>query len=210
MNEKNILIVFVKNPVLGKVKQRLAEKTGDYNALKIYESLLKKTLEATSGLNVAKTVFYSDFIPENDMWLNAGFQQFLQHGTDIGIRMENAFLQSFENNYQNVVLVGSDIYNLKKGIVFHAFELLKKNNFVIGPAYDGGYYLIGKNKMHPPLFYNKKWSTNSVFKNTIADIQKSGLKYKLLPVLNDIDTFEDLMQFEELTSLISFESANVN
>lgn len=210
MNERKLLIVFVKNPVLGQVKKRLAEKIGDDNSLKVYEHLLEHTFDVSSKVNASKAVFYSEFIPESDYWSMNGFEQYLQKGSDLGLRMENAFIKGFQNGYKYIVLVGSDIINLSTGIINKAFRFLFNNNSIIGPAQDGGYYLIGLSEINKDIFRNKKWSTNTVFKNTIADFQDSELDYKLLPVLNDIDSIEDLKNFEELVDLISFNEVLAN
>ncbi|MFC2086189.1 TIGR04282 family arsenosugar biosynthesis glycosyltransferase [Bacteroidota bacterium] len=210
MNERKLLIVFIKNPVLGQVKQQLAEKIGDENALKVYENLLEHTFKVTTKVEALKAVYYSDFIPGSDFWSVEGFEQYLQKGLDFGVRMENAFIEGFQKGYERIVLVGSDIINLRTGIINKAFRYLSHNHSVIGPAQDGGYYLIGLSEINEDIFRNKKWSTNTIFKDTIADFQDAELDYKLLPVLNDIDTVEDLKKSEELVNLISLDEVLAN
>ena len=186
------LKIFIKNTQLGKVKTRLAASIGDDEALKVYKKLLNYTRIMTSKVDSQKEVWYSNFIQEKDDWNTLFCAKKIQKGEDLGIRMKNAFGDSFEmNKDEKVILIGSDCAELTSEIIEKAFEELEKHDVVIGPAKDGGYYLIGMNSYYPKLFTNIEWSTSSVFKKTMSTIQENELSYFLLKELNDVDTIED-------------------
>lgn len=191
MNQ-NHLIVLAKNPVLGKVKTRLAATIGKEKAIKIYQELLRYTCDICSKVNGEKTVFYSDFIPKKDIWTAACFNQSLQKGTNLGERMQKAFATIFEKGTNKVVIIGTDCMEINTEIINEAFEKLTHHDIVLGPALDGGYYLLGMNKRHDTLFENINWSTETVLKETVSAIENQDLSFTFLPVLNDIDEEKDL------------------
>jgi rSAM/selenodomain-associated transferase 1 len=201
MNSENLIIVFIKNPVLGKVKTRLAKSIGDEQALHVYTLLLDHTNKIVKRVNAEKAVFYSDFVDENDVWRRDCFIQLIQKGQDIGERMSNAFLKTFKMAYKNVVLIGSDCFELDASILNEAFHLLKENEVVLGPAKDGGYYLIGMRNYYKQLFENKQWSTENVLLDTLLDLSKLNISYKLLPTLSDIDEEKDLVNYKNILEL---------
>ena len=189
---KQLLIVFIKNPILGKVKTRLAASLGDQKALRVYKKLLDHTLRITGNLEYDKIVYYSDFVPEQDEWLSAGFKQGLQIGQDLGQKMENAFEEGFRTGYSRILIIGSDCFELTSYHISKAFDNLENSNVVLGPATDGGYYLLGITELFENVFENKKWSTDSVLRDTIKNLTDSNIKFNLLEQLNDIDTESDL------------------
>jgi rSAM/selenodomain-associated transferase 1 len=193
---KNLTIVFVRNPELGKVKTRLSKTIGDKYALKIYILLLKHTESVLHKVSSDKVVYYSEEIQEDDLWNESLYQKKLQNGSDLGERMEHAFETAFKDGYQNVVIVGSDLFDLKPTHIENAFKVLENHDLVIGPSLDGGYYLLGMKTLHSAVFKNKQWGTDSVLKTTLKDLQQENVK--LLEALNDIDTFEDLKDQPEL------------
>ena len=197
---KNIIIVFVRNPKLGKVKTRLSKTIGNEDALKVYKILLKHTESVLGTASSDKVVYYSEEIQKNDLWNASIYQKKLQKGTDLGARMLMAFETAFEDSYENVVIVGSDLFELKPIHLKKAFEALENHEVVLGPSLDGGYYLLGMTKLHPTLFKNKQWGTDSVLESTLKDLKKHNVK--LLEALNDIDTFEDLQNQRELLKKI--------
>ncbi|MDB4094435.1 TIGR04282 family arsenosugar biosynthesis glycosyltransferase [Flavobacteriaceae bacterium] len=197
---KNIIIVFVRNPELGKVKTRLSKTIGNEDALKVYKILLKHTESVLGTASSDKVVYYSEEIQKNDLWNASIYQKKLQKGTDLGARMLMAFETAFEDSYENVVIVGSDLFELKPIHLKKAFEALENHEVVLGPSLDGGYYLLGMTKLHPTLFKNKQWGTDSVLESTLKDLKKHNVK--LLEALNDIDTFEDLQNQPELLKKI--------
>ena len=190
MNPKKLLIIFTRNPELGKVKTRLSKSLGDIVALDIYQFLLDKTKEATQNISADKVVYYSEKIAENDLWNSSLYKKEVQFGDDLGAKMEYAFQTAFENNYEKVLLIGSDLYDLEPSHINEAFEKLKNKDVVIGPALDGGYYLVGLKKNYPEIFKNKRWGTSSVRKDTLKNLEKVDVH--LLPILNDVDVVEDI------------------
>jgi uncharacterized protein len=191
---KNLVLVFTRNPELGKVKTRLAASIGNENALEIYNYLLNHTKNVLQQVNATKYVFYSEKINKNDIWNNQLFEKKLQKGNDLGEKMKNAFEVGFLSGFEKIAIVGSDLFDLEALDIETAFETLENNDVVIGPAKDGGYYLLGLKYMISNLFENKNWSTETVFDETVYDIK--NLKYHLLETKNDIDIIDDIKEIE--------------
>lgn len=193
--DKKLLLIFTRNPELGKVKTRLAATIGDSVALEIYKDLIQQTVNASKDLKYDKEVHYAEELKNNDAWDNEIFIKKSQSGLDLGSRMENAFKQGFQNSYEQIIIIGSDLPEISEQILTDAFSALNKHDFVIGPASDGGYYLLGMKSLHPEIFKNKVWSTDSVFKDTLENIKTESVK--ILETRNDIDTYKDLAEFEK-------------
>ncbi|MBB1286018.1 TIGR04282 family arsenosugar biosynthesis glycosyltransferase [Flavisolibacter sp. BT320] len=188
---KEALLIFAKNLVPGKVKTRLAATIGNDRAFAVYKQLLHHTAAVTRRLPVDKLVFYSDFIEEADCWKGA-FQKHLQNGASLGERMENAFVVAFNKGYEKVVIIGTDIPALDEEIIRAAFDALNQIDVVIGPANDGGYFLLGMKTNHPGLFHNIEWSTSAVYSATVSKIKERELTYHCLPTFTDVDEEKDL------------------
>lgn len=197
---KNLIIIFTRNPELGKVKTRLAASIGNENTLEIYNYLLNHTKNVVLNVKADRFVFYTETINKNDIWDNNLFEKKLQNGNDLGEKMKNAFEEGFSAGYKKVVIVGSDLFDLEASDIETAFTALENNQVVIGPAEDGGYYLLGLTKMINSVFENKKWSTETVFQDTINDIKH--LKNSLLQTKNDIDTIDDIREIEVFQKFI--------
>lgn len=197
---KNLLLIFTRNPELGKTKTRLAKTIGNEKALEIYKLLLQKTKEVTKDLICDKAVYYSVKVRENDIWDENIYQKHQQLGEDLGIRMETAFNNGFDKGYEKVMIVGSDLFDLTAENINKAFEKLNSNDVVIGPAEDGGYYLLGMKKTHSAVFRNKEWGTSSVRKDTLNDLKNNTVC--LLDQLNDIDVYDDLKKHDILLNSI--------
>jgi rSAM/selenodomain-associated transferase 1 len=190
LKSKNLLLIFTRNPELGKAKTRLAKTVGDETALEIYTFLLEKTCNVSAKVTADKAVYYSVKVRYNDIWDENRYQKHQQVGEDLGIRMLHAFKNGFDAGYQKVLIIGSDLYDLTSEIIESAFVELDTNDVVIGPAEDGGYYLLGMNSLHTAIFKNKDWGTSSVKKDTLADLKDK--KVHLLKELNEVDVFEDI------------------
>jgi rSAM/selenodomain-associated transferase 1 len=199
---RKLLLIFIKNPVLGKVKTRIASTLGDAKALDVYLQLLNHTLLVTKEVDADKAVFYTDFVDREDMWPDELYQKQLQQGQDLGERMQGAFEWAFEQQYEQVVIIGSDCPQLTRDIIEQAFAQLNTTKVVLGPAADGGYYLLGMTTLVPRLFSNKKWSTATVLSDTLADLQTLQLSYSTLPTLHDVDHAEDLDLLQSPTTNI--------
>ena len=189
---KEGLIVFIRNPVLGKVKTRLAKTLGDERAFAIYQQLLAYTHQLTSKINGDKFLYYSDEVEQNDIWSNELFTKKVQQGGDLGERMGNAFIELFKAGYQKLIIIGSDCIELEGAMIEQAFKLLSDHKVVIGPSLDGGYYLMGMNEYIPALFTNKQWGTATVFKDSLYNLQAANINVAQLTILNDIDEEADL------------------
>lgn len=190
---KNLIITFTRNPELGKVKSRLAKSIGEASALEVYKFLLEHTKEVLSKLDCDRAVYYSVKIRENDIWDSEVFSKHQQFGDDLGERMKNAFENGFKKGYEKIIIVGSDLYDLNTEIINQAFKQLDTNDNVIGPAEDGGYYLLGMKTLNPSVFDIENWGTETVYKQTISKLTSS---LYVLETLNDIDYVEDLKPYD--------------
>lgn len=193
--EKKLVLVFTRNPELGKVKTRLAVTIGEKNALKVYVHLLDHTKQCIAQVNAFRRVLYSNEIVLNDIWDTATFEKDIQQGTDLGLRMKNAFEKGFKNGYDKIVIVGSDLATLESKDIEDAFKLLDENEVVIGPAEDGGYYLLGLKTIPNGIFENKNWGTNTVLSDTLTNL--SNINTAFLRMQNDIDTIDDIKYIPE-------------
>ncbi len=204
-----ILIVFVKNPISGKVKTRISATVGDERAVEVYLELLAHTksviikwLEKTE-IKVQKqaVIYYDDYINEEDLWSEPCFLKKLQvPSSDLGVRMKAAFEEELKTENSRVVIIGSDCLELRIEHLEKAFEALGKNEIVIGPADDGGYYLLGMKQLHRFLFENKPWSQPTLLAETIGELKQiessksTRLNHHLLETLSDVDTWEDYLR----------------
>lgn len=189
MNEE-ALILFVKNPTFGKVKTRLAATVGAPMALRIYKALLLRLRQTAEKLPLRRYAWFSHEQEPTDEWPSHLYIPRIQKGSDIGQRMHHAFQEVLAEN-RRAVLVGSDIPGLTASLLTTAFQELKKNDLVLGPAKDGGYYLIGLNSPCEALFEGITWSSSLVLEQTLQKATKLGMSYALLPTLSDVDNEED-------------------
>lgn len=196
------LLIFQKNAVLGKVKTRLGASIGDQKALEIYRWLTDYTHQQVKGLKVDKFLFYSDFIPTQPDHDLDGYHFEVQSGENLGERMSNAFAFLFAKGYKSVVIIGTDCPYLKTEDLNKAFMHLSNTDLIIGPAKDGGYYLIGMRQFFPEIFKNITWSTARVLEQTLNQADSFGIDYEFLKILSDIDTLEDWQQFQSSTKTI--------
>ncbi|MCI4669359.1 MAG: TIGR04282 family arsenosugar biosynthesis glycosyltransferase [Bacteroidia bacterium] len=188
----NLLLIFVKHPVAGKAKTRLAATLGHEKALEIYKKLLAHTLKISQKVKASKETWYGNQMPENDLWSEAAFARFQQFGEELGDRMLNAFQMGFSKGYKKIIIIGSDNALLTEAHISTAFHSLEDHDVVIGPAKDGGYYLLGMKQAHDTIFHNKVWSTETVFSDTVEDVKTLNLKLKVLEELSDVDVEADL------------------
>lgn len=194
---KNALIIFVRHPEKGKVKTRIAATLGEDKALEIYIELLKHTAEISADVIADKFVFYTNEIPGDDVWSRPGFIKKLQCDHDLGMKMKSAFTEVLSQGYSKAIIIGSDCFELSAEIIEASFNMLDEKEVVIGPANDGGYYLLGMNVLHPFLFENKAWSTEQVFQQTADDLSERNISFAALDTLTDIDTAEDWKNYNQ-------------
>jgi uncharacterized protein len=193
-NDGDALIVFAKNPVPGKVKTRIANSLGPEQAYQIYQQLLDTIRTTCLEVKAARYVFYSDYVDTADEWPSPPFNKGVQSGPDIGARMNHA-LGDVLRRHSRAVLVGSDVPDIKAHHLSKAFHLLEKVPVVIGPAADGGYYLIGLTQPRPELFQHINWSTSTVLDETLHRCSELSIPYRLLETLHDIDTADDWFSY---------------
>jgi uncharacterized protein len=194
----NAIIIFVKNPVPGKVKTRLAAAIGNDKALRIYLELTAHTLYAAENVMADKYLYFSDEIDNSICKNMLSFRKAVQSGAELGERMKNAFKDLFAASYQKVIVIGTDCPGINAVVLQSALNDLSDADVVIGPASDGGYYLIGMKQLHTQLFDNVEWSTSSVLHTTVNRCIHTNLRYKLLSELNDIDEEKDLVHYYRL------------
>lgn len=199
-------MIFSRPAVLGMVKTRLAADVGDEAALNIYNFLLGHTVSVTRDLDVVKQVHYSEEIVLNDIWDNDIYNKKLQRGEGLGERMQYAFEDGFRNGYENIIIIGSDLLDLCREDLEKAFSLLQDNDFVIGPAEDGGYYLLGMKRVFPQIFQHKKWGTSSVFQETVKDLREEDVAY--LEYRNDVDVYGDIKGKKEFQQFLKVNNDN--
>jgi rSAM/selenodomain-associated transferase 1 len=184
--QERALIIFIKNKEKGKVKTRLAATVGNDEALNIYEQLLELTKDVTKKTSTTRYVYYSSHIEMIDEGETDYFNKKTQRGADLGARMNNAF-EDILQQHKYAVIIGSDCAALTTQIIESAFESLTSHDLVIGPALDGGYYLLGMKKLHNKLFQDIVWSTETVLQDTLLQAQKTNLSVHQLQTLSDID-----------------------
>ena len=170
---------------------------GDAAALRIYRLLLEKTRSAALRCGAEKWLWYSEHIEDGDEWPAGEFLKKVQTGRDLGERMEAAFSEAFAAGASKVVIIGSDCPELDAEMLEAAFDALDRNDFVLGPTPDGGYYLLGMKHTDDSVFRGIAWSTDAVRNATLQKIAAAGKTCALLPDLPDIDTEEDWRAYEQ-------------
>lgn len=200
---KNLLIVFVKYPLPGMVKTRLARDVGNEQAACLYKNTAELVLARAAPPclqgEYATAIFFSPAEHEVPVrqWLPRHDLYFPQQGVGLGERMLNAFRKGFSDGYTHISIIGSDCPDVSGEIITRSFALLDTRDAVIGPACDGGYYLLGLRQAAPGLFTAVDWGTGKVLGQTIDRMRTLKLSCALLPELRDIDRMEDLQYYRE-------------
>lgn len=189
---KEVLSIFVKNLIPGTVKTRLAKDLGIDVAIEIYKELVRITAEATKTLKIDKFVYYSEYIESNDQFDDAKYQKHIQEGKDLGQRMQNCFYDAFELSFDKIILIGSDTPDITDQIISQGFAELDKHDIIIGPAQDGGFYLIGMKEPHENLLNKRTYGHEQVLNELLNEIENRNLSVFKLPTLIDIDVKDDL------------------
>ncbi len=202
--DNSCVILFAKAPEKGFVKTRLARTLGEDTTLRLYQCFVSDVMKM---LKTEAYDFRTCFCPRHSEtmmknWLGKAHPLFPQRGKDIGERMANAFYDTFADGIRHALLIGTDIPDLPGKIIHEAFEQLENNDAVIGPAEDGGYYLIGFNAdtFLPDIFQDMPWGTGDVFEKTLGVFRKNQRRVHALPTWRDIDTYEDLLVFVQANS----------
>jgi rSAM/selenodomain-associated transferase 1 len=187
---KSALIVFVKNPVAGKVKTRLAASIGAEKALEVYLQLSQRIYHSVQHVDADCFVYYAENEPQTDLW--DGFEKRVQVQGTLGDRMKAAIGEVLKEGYSEVILMGSDIYGLTSDVITDGLEKLLNADVVLGPAEDGGYYLIGMSRLISAPFSLADWSQSEVLRETLNLLKAEGMEVSLLETLRDIDYESDL------------------
>ncbi|HWP93416.1 MAG TPA: TIGR04282 family arsenosugar biosynthesis glycosyltransferase [Thermodesulfobacteriota bacterium] len=188
------LLIFVKYPEPGRVKTRLAEDLGHEKAAEIYASMAESVIHNLSESEEYKTIIFfdpPDRKREMENWLGKRYRLLAQEGNSLGERMANALEKTFSLGAEKAVIIGTDCLEITEEIISRAFQSLDEMDLVLGPAEDGGYYLLGMKESIPEIFDDITWSTSQVLGQTINKIKTMGLKFSLLKTLRDIDTISD-------------------
>jgi rSAM/selenodomain-associated transferase 1 len=194
------IIIFTKLPVEGKVKTRLAKSMGNKFAVSFYKVCAEHTFKELGKLKETGSELFLFCPEENEIeqvmqWAGNNFNYNFQQGNDLGLKMYNAFNTVFKRGYKKVIIIGTDAPDVSMKIMQSAISVLNDHSVVIGPANDGGYYLLGFKSKLIDLFSGIEWSTNSVFDNTIEKLNNAKVNYFVLDELIDIDTLEDLQNW---------------
>jgi uncharacterized protein len=189
----NCLIIFTRYPEPGKTKTRLIPALGENGAAQLHRRMAEHTLEQARSLTCAIEIWYVGGTKElMQDWLGTDLCYREQPTGDLGDRMCGAFRSAFEQGYQSVMIIGTDCPGITTAILAQGFAELQNLVVAIGPAIDGGYYLIGLQRLVPELFQGITWSTSTVFSETVAIADKLQLPTYSLPSLSDIDLPNDL------------------
>ena len=191
-----MLIIFVKAPRPGAVKTRLAKSLGEQAACDAYQKLAEILFNRVAELpNVVLRFTPDNAAAEIKPWLRNNWLMRPQGQGSLGERLQAAFAEAFSQGAQRVVIIGSDCPSVTAQDVKAAWSALARNDVVIGPARDGGYWLLGLNQSQPRLFDNIPWSTATVLRETLARAKDAGLRATLLRELNDVDDEADWRDF---------------
>jgi len=191
---REALLVFARTPVAGEVKTRLSPAISLDDAARLYEAFLRDALHAYASLEADLFLFLSgptERLPRGIVPANVEVAP--QRGRSLGKRMRNAFASTFAKGYERVVLIGSDHPTLPSAFVGEAFRRLEEPfSLVLGPAEDGGYYLVGMNELYPELFEGVRYSRSTVWAETLERCAAVDAALTILPAWFDVDTPESL------------------
>ncbi|MDJ0704900.1 MAG: TIGR04282 family arsenosugar biosynthesis glycosyltransferase [Leptolyngbyaceae cyanobacterium MO_188.B28] len=204
----NRLILFTRHPEPGRTKTRLIPHLGAEGAAALQrqmtEYVLTQVLKTSSQFPLSVEVrFEGGNLACMQAWLGRELAYRSQGEGDLGDRLTCAFQQGFEAGMERIVIIGSDCPGITPLLLIQAFNHLQQNDVVLGPAEDGGYYLIGLRQAQPALFKQIAWSTEEVFQQTDAIAQQQGLAVAYLDRLSDVDRPEDLSNWEAVCSTTS-------
>lgn len=192
------LILMTRVPIAGETKTRLMPNLSGKQCIALHEACLKDLVHIQKKLQLPTFIYYSGKLTDKFIRMFPNGVKFIpQVGKDLGARMAHAFSQTLKL-HKHVIMIGADVPNLGVPCFEKAFNALEdKNDLVIGPALDGGYYLLGMNTYHPKLFRGISWGGSKVLEKTLEHAQGKGLSYSLLEIMRDLDRVEDLKAYVE-------------
>nr|PZN51501.1 MAG: glycosyltransferase [Bacteroidota bacterium] len=190
--DKNLLVIFYTDPSR-EAKPLLKSAIGTEKTQAVCEYLVETVRTVADGLPFDKAVFYDGPVTTEDRWDDSQYVKQPQSGQDRGERMQNAFTWAFSAGYKNVCVIVTDCHGLTSEIITRALEFLDEGgDAIIGPSKDGGYYLLGLNRVYPELFVEKSWDSYTLLDDTLQDFERLELQYGKLPVLVRINEKRDL------------------
>jgi rSAM/selenodomain-associated transferase 1 len=193
----NLLIIFVKAPRPGEVKTRIAKSIGVQAACDAYLALVEVLIGKLRTLsNVQVRYTPDDALLEIPQWIQPTWTTAPQGPGDLGQRLTRAFHEAFSGGAERVVIIGSDCPEITQHDIESAWAALDDHEVILGPAEDGGYWLIGLRSQQPALFENVAWSSTMVFEETLSRATTSSLAVCVLRKLSDVDTIEDLRKLD--------------
>jgi rSAM/selenodomain-associated transferase 2/rSAM/selenodomain-associated transferase 1 len=203
MAGQETIILFTRCPEPGNVKKRLVPLIGEHGAANLQRDMTMHALEIAYRLattdKIALEVHYAGGDKKRMQTLfGKDFVYIHQAGADLGERMRVSLRKALKEGAQSVVLIGADCPGITGAILRQAFAALKGHDCVLGPALDGGYYLVGLRQDQPEIFSSIPWGTDKVLEHTLGAIQRLGLKAALLERLSDVDRPDDLHIWEEM------------
>lgn len=206
------LVIFAKAPNAGEVKTRLQPMISKEAAARLSAALVEDIVEMTGFLPVTRVLACS---PSSDhpffteLSRREKIKTIAQRGEDLGERLASAFDDLFAWGFENVVIVGSDSPTLPPEYLEEAFDRLESAPVVLGPAVDGGYYLVGAKQRTPEIFRDIVWGSEQVLAMTLARIREKGIRAHLLPFWYDVDQTEDLAFLREHLLFLRGEKRNI-
>jgi rSAM/selenodomain-associated transferase 1 len=210
-HSNSCVLLFVKSPIKGQAKTRLAAEIGEDSAVGLYKCFVEDLIALVENLDVqVRLCFYPPGGKLNFLeWLGERHCYVAQTGNDLGERLKNAFDNAFKEGFSKVVAIGSDSPDLPEDFLRQAFKELDSYDAVIGPSSDGGYYLVGfsQKSFLPEAFDNMSWSSDSVFEQTLRVLKRNRQSVHLLPLWHDVDTAADLKSLLLRTRNTAFEKS---
>ena len=191
------IFVFLRWPEPGRAKTRLIPSLGPHRAADVYRRMAERVLDVVRNYDrpgLLRVAYLDPPERADDVaaWIGNGFHMLAQPDGDMGRRLEDAFVGMFRKKARRVLAIGTDCVEITHEILDEAYEALERCDAAIGPALDGGYYLMGLNRPCHHVFRGIPWSSDRVLRETLGRLRSCGLVVRLLPPLLDIDTPEDL------------------
>ena len=198
----NAVALFLKAPVLGTVKTRLAKSLGEASALLAYRRMVEFLL-GRIGKNGSIHIHYAaESLDPMMVWLGKDYRYIAQLGDGLGARLTNGMETEFANGANKLIFLGGDCPFVDQETIEKSFIALDSNDVVIGPAVDGGYYLIGMNQNRPELFEGIHWGSETVFAETVKICRSKGLSHWILPEMSDVDDLENWKKAERFMNRV--------
>ncbi len=186
----------MKAPRLGEVKTRFQPELSPGTSLELYHAMGKDLVNHFSLSDYFDLfIQYSPETAEGKMrsWLGSHLHYIPQRGANLGEKLQRAFLEAFNRHHQKVCIMGSDLPTLQQNDILNSFVKLESADVVLGPATDGGYYLVALKQSHPEIFHDIDWSTELVFQQTLTKAQQQKLSVMQLEMREDVDTYQEVV-----------------